>query len=46
VDVPVENLGGFEGLLWDNGEAFRVTSTGRRVPLELHPSPRKERDRN
>jgi len=36
VDVPVEDLGGFEGLLWENGQAYRVTVSGRRVPLELH----------
>ena len=35
VDVPVEEIGGFEGLLWQDGQAYRVTVSGQRVPLKL-----------
>jgi len=36
VDVPVEERDGLEGLLWEDGRAYRVTASGRRVPLVLH----------
>lgn len=34
VDVPVEELGGFEALLWENNEVYRVMQDGTRVHLK------------
>jgi len=34
VDVPVEDLGGFQALLWEGGSFSRVTATGAIEPLE------------
>ncbi|MFZ5979406.1 MAG: hypothetical protein ACOYVF_02135, partial [Candidatus Zixiibacteriota bacterium] len=33
VDVPVEELGGFQGLLWESGALYLVQPDGRREPL-------------
>ena len=30
VDVPLEELGTFQGLLWENGKFYRITGTGER----------------
>lgn len=34
IDIPVDELGGFEGLLWQNGVFYRVRPDGTRVRLE------------
>ncbi|GAB4328189.1 MAG: metallophosphoesterase [Candidatus Zixiibacteriota bacterium] len=33
IDVPVDELGGFEALLWEDGELYRVMRDGSRVRL-------------
>ena len=39
VDVKLEELGGFEGLLWKGGEFFRVGVDGTVAPFEDEPAP-------
>jgi hypothetical protein len=34
LDVPIDELGGTEGLLWQNGAMWRVTVAGRLEPLD------------
>jgi hypothetical protein len=34
IDVPVDVLGTFEGILWDTGMVYRVTGTGGRIPFK------------
>jgi hypothetical protein len=34
IDVPVDELGSLEALLWDDGRFFRVTGKGDRRPIE------------
>lgn len=34
VDVPAEELGTLEALLWDNGRFYRVTGKGELQPIE------------
>jgi hypothetical protein len=38
VDVPVEDLGGFQALLWEGGSFSRVTPAGAIEPLETVPA--------
>ncbi|UCC73693.1 MAG: metallophosphoesterase [Gemmatimonadota bacterium] len=41
VDVPLHELGSFQGLLWEHGVYYRVTGSGERQPLaaSAQPSP-------
>ena len=34
IDVPVENLGSLQALLWENGEFYRVTGQGNLQPIK------------
>jgi hypothetical protein len=34
IDVIVEDLGHLEALLWEDGQFYRVTGDGQRLPLE------------
>ena len=33
VDVPLEDLGSFQALLWEDGQFYRISGTGERRPL-------------
>ncbi len=41
IDVPLKDLGSFQGLLWEDGVFYRVTGSGERQPLAeaSQPSP-------
>lgn len=39
IDVPLKELGSFQGLLWNQGEFYRVTGSGERQPLTPAPQP-------
>ncbi len=34
VDVPVEDLGSLQGLLWEDGRYYRVAGSGRKTALK------------
>ncbi len=39
IDVPLKELGSFQGLLWNQGGFYRVTGSGERQPLTPAPQP-------
>ena len=39
IDVPLRDLGSFQGLLWEDGVFYRVTGSGERQPLAEAPVP-------